>query len=415
MAIINIHHFILDGAIWKLRDSKISGLLIGNSNVIKTVGESSSRSIKEILTYTKSLFTGSSSLARAARFALLFLLFLLAGIDQARFYLGFNEKNPTNMAKAEILNPYDATLYLRMARADRRVGDVDQTLAKLERVVMLNPHSREAQQILGQILIEKQRYADAYLHYKQMLEKITPDKDSLINFSTLASKLGKTDEAIDGWRRVLEIEPENKTVRLYLAETLFNQSKFLEAIVHYEKHIALLTEKLQERRPEPKEIIYPSLNLARCYQSVGQMEVAAKYFQLVQSIATQAGDRKAESLSLVSLADILAANGKSSEANKLYQKAIEIDLTLDDRRAEAVDWFNYGQFLRRVGATDSLALACILRAEHLLKSLSVPEVETVGRVLEQMSSEMDKDSFEEVKKDFNKKSQQALSINLPSQ
>ena len=29
MALVNIHHFMLDGALWKLRDTRVSSLLVG--------------------------------------------------------------------------------------------------------------------------------------------------------------------------------------------------------------------------------------------------------------------------------------------------------------------------------------------------------------------------------------------------
>jgi hypothetical protein len=49
-----------------------------------------------------------------------------------------------------------------------------------------------------------------------------------------------------------------------------------------------------------------------------------------------------------------------------YQRALALDAKAGDAHSEALDWFNYGQFLRRHGQPDDLAYACVLRAEALL-------------------------------------------------
>ena len=80
------------------------------------------------------------------------------------------------------------------------------------------------------------------------------------------------------------------------------------------------------------------------------------------ALAEQAGDIRDQSLAQSHLADALDSAGNASDAAMAYQKAIALDEQLKDPRAEAVDWFNYGQFLARHSLPGRLAYAsyCLL-------------------------------------------------------
>jgi hypothetical protein len=78
-ALLNIHHFILDGAIWKLRDSRVAALLLDGQQ--KTPG-ADTRKPNSIAVATRWL-AGSAPAARAVRIATVALLFIWAGVDRA--------------------------------------------------------------------------------------------------------------------------------------------------------------------------------------------------------------------------------------------------------------------------------------------------------------------------------------------
>src|SRR5262245_61455822 len=81
-ALVNIHHFLLDGAIWKLREGRIAALLI-----------SSPARVSSSLWGVAGWVAGRSGPARAFRIVAGALLVLLAGLDQARFYLAVDARN----------------------------------------------------------------------------------------------------------------------------------------------------------------------------------------------------------------------------------------------------------------------------------------------------------------------------------
>ena len=66
------------------------------------------------------------------------------------------------------------------------------------------------------------------------------------------------------------------------------------------------------------------------------------------ALAQRAGDPKLESLALAHLADLQEKTGDVKSAAESYQRGLALDAKSADPHAEALDWFNYGQFLRGI-------------------------------------------------------------------
>src|SRR5271169_6850814 len=82
-ALVNIHHFILDGAIWKLRDGRIASLLLNSRERISNAAvEASGR-----FAAAGRWLLGSTAGARLLRVCAALLLLVWGTVDQARYYL----------------------------------------------------------------------------------------------------------------------------------------------------------------------------------------------------------------------------------------------------------------------------------------------------------------------------------------
>jgi tetratricopeptide (TPR) repeat protein len=92
------------------------------------------------------------------------------------------------------------------------------------------------------------------------------------------------------------------------------------------------------------------------------------------------------------LADLQDKMGDARAAAESYKRGLLLDAKNGDPQSEGVDWFNYGQFLRRRGLPDELAYACLLRAEDLLASANAegPTLETVLTARKQVESRLGK-------------------------
>ena len=246
-AIINIHHFILDGAVWKLRDRGIAALLVSaRSRAAAEATAAARRPTRWVVGGTRS--------ARMLPVAALLVLIGWAGVDQTRFILGTSDHDLSALARAQALNPYDSSVQRRKAR----------------------------------LLIEAHRYDEAYAEYQRYLVAYPEDGEALLNLGTLAMQLGREEEAVQRWDAALKTDSARVNASRYLAHFWAGR------------------------------------------------------------------------------ADVLEQASRVSDAAHAYQRALSLDEQGGDGATLGVDWFNYGQFLRRHRAEPRLVLACLLRAEELL-------------------------------------------------
>ena len=364
-ALVNIHHFLLDGAIWKLRDGRIAALLLNTQRV-----ENGERVDSRFTQFTGWLTSPRRS-ARLFRVAAALGLLLVAGLDQVKFYYGAQASDAASLRRAQQLNPYDAALDLRLARANQRDGNQMGNRAALEQAVRVNPTYRQAQVSLAKLLIESGEYEAAYAHYEQMFAHLRPDVDSLVNFGVLASQLNHQDEAINAWQRALKLDASQANARLYLAEALVKKKQYKEAIPHYEGYLTLVADGARASAahaslPNPDVIVKVVLQLAATCQNAGEDETALQFFAQGATLAERIGDKPGLTFALINGAEIEARHGQRAEALANFQRALTLENS-GSVRNQAVDWFRYGKFLQADKVSPRLVFACFAKAEVLLQ------------------------------------------------
>jgi len=402
VSLINIHHFILDGAIWKLRDSRIAARLLNTREKVaaqaKGVGSGLSRFAGWI--------AGKDMSARLVRVSIAVSLVLFAGLDQSRFYLGIDDRKLTNLTRAENLNPYDAAIYTRIARAQSREGNLEDRLVALRQAIALNPRNAATQNVLAQALVENKRYEEAFEHYKKMLNEVPTDSSAYFNFGMLAAQLNRNAEAIEAWKKAVAIDPQNALAQLKLAEIYDRNGAYISAIQHYEQYLVLIS--ANGRQMDAEEVLYIALKLAEEYTLTSQNERASEYYEKIIAIAAKSDQRKYASLAYVRQADLYAEASRKREAAFCYQQALKLDASVSDAQAEGADWFNYGRFLRTSEAPARLSLACFIKAEQLLKSVQSSEVESVIKEMKEVEDSIKADSVG-VRRDLKSVLDEALS------
>jgi tetratricopeptide (TPR) repeat protein len=379
-ALINIHHFMLDGAIWKLRDGRIASLLLGTTRVDSS-GQTGNR-VGGLVAF----LTSQTTVARLARVGVAVALVILASFDQAKFYYGAQASDISSLRKAQQLNPYDASLLVRLARANERDGNSRESRAAIEAAVRVNPDYRPAQLAFGKALIDSSEYEQAYTHYKKMFERIQPDVDSLVNFGVLAAQLGKDDEAIDSWQKAIALDNNQTAAHLYLAEALIRKRKFADAIPQYETYLALAASESQSGQPSALShldvVLNAILKLAAAYQNNGSAQDAERVFSQAAKLAENSGYRDVMIFGLVHAAELKIKQSRLQDALTDYQRALTIENSVSDL-AKASDWVRYGLLLRRLNAPSDLVTACFVKAEYTLgqkpdfKDDEMPDVKSV--------------------------------------
>ena len=414
-ALINIHHFLLDGAIWKLRDGRIAALLIntqraGNGEIV------ASR-----FSHLTQWLTSGRRPARLFRVTAAFGLLLIAGLDQTRFYYGAQTSDAASLNRARQLNPYDAGLQLRLARANEQDGNQMGNRAALEAAVHVNPAYRPAQVALARDLIKSGNYENAYAHYEQMFGHLKPDVDSLVNFGLLASQLKHQDEAINAWQRALDLDSSQANAHLYLADALAKKKQFKEAILHYEQYLALVanrTSAAEELAPQPDLILKVVLQLALTCEDAGDDEAAAHFFSQAAALAEKIGDKPGLIQALIHSADIKGRHGRNVEALADFQRGLILE-SAGSVEGQADHWFKYGKFLQQVKASPRLILACFVKADVLVhgdKNAAESEIhdssEIIKPELKTAEAQLDPSSINSIKADLNPVLQEALALKL---
>lgn len=378
MALINIHHFMLDGAIWKLRDSRIADLLINSQEKLSE----SINKVGEVFSGTSNWLMSSALSARIARTAILVILLVLASIDQTRFFLLLNDTNLSYLTYAEKLNPNDAIVKTRLALIKATPNNLEETINTFKSALLLNPYDLENQNRLAQILVENQRFEEAFNHYKEMSKYISLDANSYLNFGILATQLKYQEEAISYWQKSIELNPKQIIPHLYLADTYFGKAEYSKAIGHYESFLALAVEQPIEERSTPKELTLVVLKLSECYGQTNSSEQAIKYSKQALKIAEQSGDKALNSFALIKLAELMMIFEDLNNAILFYQQALKLDAEVQDNKVAAVDWFNYGKVLAKANASESMILTCFLKAESLVKDIPGEELTEISKARE---------------------------------
>ena len=172
-AVVNIHHFILDGVVWKLRDPRVS-------KVLTSTPGARGRDRRRMPRVSSRCALGSTRVKVLVRAAAVILLIALAGVDQWRYVLalGGAEAERGALERASALNPFDSTVHLRLASAARLSGDEAAVERDLRRAVAVDSHSPAPYHALERFLIESGRWQDAYAHCQLLLERWPREVDT---------------------------------------------------------------------------------------------------------------------------------------------------------------------------------------------------------------------------------------------
>ena len=373
-ALVNIHHFILDGALWKLRDSRVAAFLLNTKE--KSPGTESQQS--GALQSAAHWLTGSAPAARGIRIATVALLLAWAAMDQLHFYWSSEADSLPALERAAKLNPNDSAIQTRLARAETLAGMHDASLAALERAATMRPESFPQQEAYARGLIEAGRAPEAYMQYQKMLGRWPRNTDALVNYGLLAQRQGHDEEAIDNWQRALENDPGQANAQIYLAQALDARGEAQAAARHYRAYLEIVAAHRDEHRSEGAKVIAAVIKVADADAASTQQDQALKGYNAAIQFAGKANARALESFALVHLADLQEKREDMGAAAAAYQQALAIDASLSDPVSAGSDWFNYGQFLRRQHQPERLVFACFLRAEGLVNTTPGAELSAIA-------------------------------------
>ena len=286
MALVNVHHFILDGAIWKLRDGRIARLLLGRNPPNETTGEAEIN----VSGFWSNLqwFGGDSVAARSARYGFAGAILGLGAIDQAQYFFTRRDGDPAALAWAQRMNPQDTRVYFRRAQIALQAGDLVRARTELERVLRINPRNAPAQHMLGQIIFRSGDTEAALAHYDRMAELFRPDLSIALNRGLLDLERGNSKIAAARFEEALSLAPHKTELHFLLANALRESGQTERALKQYELFVTLFEEDTgppAERDRNLPAYLKASFHLAEVYHQQGDLTGARDRWQRAANIA----------------------------------------------------------------------------------------------------------------------------------
>jgi tetratricopeptide (TPR) repeat protein len=389
-ALVNIHHFMLDGAIWKLRDSRIAALLLDGQQKPPGAGDEKQSSFAAATRW----LTGRAPAARALRIAAVALLFLWAGVDQLHFWWSSEASALPALQRAAKLNPDDSAVQVRLARAEQLAGQRDASLAAMQRAAALNPANFSLQESYGRSLIEAGHDVDAYAQFQWIITRWPRNADALVDYGMLAHRLGHDEEAVDNWQRAVDVDPGQANAQLYLAQVLDQQGELQAAARHYRIFMEIIAAHHAKNSADTGPVLAALIKVADADAAIHHNGDASKGYNAAAGFADKAGEKTLESLALIHLADLQEKQGDVRGAVLSYQRALQLDAALSDARSAASDWFNYAQFLRKQQQPERYVFACLLHAENALQNTPSEELTVVSQARKESEARLGPEASE---------------------
>jgi len=363
-ALVNIHHFILDGAIWKLRDGRIASLLLNSKEKVEQAITNAGGSVVSRMRW----LAGDTPGARRLQVGAAVLLLAWGTVDQVHHYLSLRSDDVTSLQRAAILDAFDSQLQMRLARKEMENGNSQQAELAWRRAMQASPSDPGPKQALLKLLLEQKRFDEALSLTEASLKYSPNDPNLLLDHGILSLQFDHRDEALKDWNQALKIDPNQNLAHLYLAHELDRGGKAQEAATHYRAFLEQISRPDGRKKRAPALIIGIVLRMADCQARSSQSDLALKSYQMAETLAAATKQPKLESVAAINQAELQAKAGKLDEALALYQKTLQLDSSNGDNSASAVDWFAYGRFLDESGFPERLAYACLLKAQAVAET-----------------------------------------------
>ncbi len=261
-------------------------------------------------------------------------------------------------------NPNNAEAHMQLGAALAALADddnYDKAIAEEELAIKLDPKSYHAHRILGMIYANQRKTEQSISSLKEACRLNPSSFASFRDLSKAYISAGKNDEAIAALKKAIEIKPDNLDVQLKLSMLIAKKGNYPEAIEvaqraaklggenKAEPHLVLANLKLESGDSEGAIPEFKTAIAANGYDSLGcknPLTMASSLSGLGWAIASDesAKDKDVSKEKLqeaylyqkkaikaypsyltayIRSADLLGRQGKSKEADNMYQNLIK--------------------------------------------------------------------------------------------
>ena len=220
IALVNLHHFALDGALWKLRDPRATAVLF-EPPPAPPAPAVPARRLRPALAWT---------LATA--------LIALAGINALQQYLTREGADAARLDLARRLDPYDTRVDVRRAEWLAENAQTEQAIQILTPLLEPRAANAAALRLYGALLIADGRYDEALTHLRAVQRSVGLDPPGLVNAGVLLARTGENDEAEADLRQAVRLDPALPAAHLNLAGLCLQRGDAGCALIHYDAYLS---------------------------------------------------------------------------------------------------------------------------------------------------------------------------------
>jgi tetratricopeptide (TPR) repeat protein/transglutaminase-like putative cysteine protease len=217
--------------------------------------------------------------------------------------------------KEEPASTADLDQWFRDGTTALQQRDFQRARELFEKVIAKDPNYKQAHLNLGNALWSLRDLSGACDQYRKEEEASSPDPTAYRAAAICLTQTGKRDEAILEWRKLLKVDPQNRTAASALGELLYEEGKYAEAVDVLEAAV--------KNAPDSPGLL---MQLGNAYLKTGQNEKAVARMR-------EAVEAKNDSMMLNNVAYTLAENKLGLDLAQQYaEKAAE---KLDKQMQEA--------------------------------------------------------------------------------
>jgi tetratricopeptide (TPR) repeat protein len=218
--------------------------------------------------------------------------------------------------------------------------DYPKALREYRKSVEVAPEFAPAYNLLGYAYRQVERYDDAEKAFKKYIELIPNDPNPYDSYAELLMKMGRFDESVAMYRKALATDPNFSPSHIGIASNLTYQGKYDAARAE-----AWKLHQAARNDADRRNAIFAA---AIAYADEGKLDQTLAELKKQYAVAEKINDAAAMAGDAVAMGDVLLEAGKPEEAQKQYEKALQLQLDSDLSRevkedARLVHHYNVGR------------------------------------------------------------------------